>query len=209
MDVVNNDSNEKLIQLLEEQLAHANQKNDELLKQIELLSQQVRYLTKRLYGSKSEKSKYQAPDGQYSLFDDDSFFNEPEHTGEKSTDTVTYTVVRKRHNKKKRNDSFMDGLEIEEIHHHPENLQCECCQSPMTEIGSTIVREEAKFIPATMKRVQHIEHAYECRSCKKDSNKDSQIKRGKAPQPAIQRSIAGPTVLAKLIYDKFILYIGR
>uniref|UniRef100_UPI0040402AC8 IS66 family transposase n=1 Tax=Ureibacillus sp. FSL K6-0786 TaxID=2954607 RepID=UPI0040402AC8 len=207
VDVVNNDSYEKLIQSLEEQLAHANQKNDELLKQIELLSQQVRYLTKRLYGSKSEKSKYQAPDGQYSLLDDDSFFNEPEHTGEKSTDTVTYTVVRKRHNKKKRNDSFMDGLEIEEIHHHPENLQCECCQSPMTEIGSTIVREEAKFIPATMKRVQHIEHAYECRSCKKDSNKDSQIKRGKAPQPAILRSIAGPTVLAKLIYDKFILYL--
>nr|WP_245989529.1 IS66 family transposase zinc-finger binding domain-containing protein [Ureibacillus thermophilus] len=101
----------------------------------------------------------------------------------------------------------MDGLEIEEIHHHPENLQCECCQSLMTEIGSTIVREEAKFIPATMKRVQHIEHAYECRSCKKDLNKNSQIKRGKAPQPAIQRSIAGSTVLAKLIYDKFVLYL--
>ncbi|MEJ9280883.1 IS66 family transposase zinc-finger binding domain-containing protein, partial [Ureibacillus thermosphaericus] len=113
----------------------------------------VRYLTKLLYGSKSEKSKYQAPDGQCSLFDDDSFFNEPEHTEEQSTDTVTYTVVRKLH-KKKRNDSFLDGLEIEEIHHHPENLQCECCQNEMTEIGSNIVREEAKFIPATVKRVR-------------------------------------------------------
>ncbi|WP_247595873.1 IS66 family transposase zinc-finger binding domain-containing protein [Ureibacillus thermosphaericus] len=38
----------------------------------------------------------------------------------------------------------------------------------MTEIGSTIVREEAKFIPAIVKRVRHIEHAYECRNCKKD-----------------------------------------
>ena len=47
------------------------------------------------------------------------FFNEPEHTEEQSTDTVTYTVVRKIH-KKKRNDFFVDGLEIEEIHHHPE-----------------------------------------------------------------------------------------
>ena len=52
----------------------------------------------------------------------------------------------------------------------------------MTEIGSTIVREEAKFIPATMKRVQHIEHAYECKTCKKDSSQKAQIKRGKAPQ---------------------------
>lgn len=71
---VSNDSNEKLIQLLEEQLAQSNKRNEELLKQIESLSQQVRYLTKLLYGSKSEKSKYQAPDGQCSLFDDDSFF---------------------------------------------------------------------------------------------------------------------------------------
>nr|WP_232019888.1 hypothetical protein [Ureibacillus thermosphaericus] len=71
---VSNDSNEKLIQLLEEQLAQSNKRNEELLKQIESLSQQVSYLTKLLYGSKSEKSKYQAPDGQCSLFDDDSFF---------------------------------------------------------------------------------------------------------------------------------------
>ena len=206
MNVVSNDSNEKLIQLLEEQLAQSNKRNEELLKQIESLSQQVRYLTKLLYGSKSEKSKYQAPDGQCSLFDDDPFFNEPEHTEEQSTDTVTYTVVRKIH-KKKRNDSFMDGLEIEEIHHHPENLHCECCQSQMTEIGNTIVREEAKFIPATVKRVRHIEHAYECRNCKKDLSKNSQIKRGKAPLSAIQRSIAGPTVLAKIVYDKFVQYL--
>ena len=48
---VSNDSNEKLIQLLEEQLAQSNKRNEELLKQIESLSQQVRYLTKLLYGS--------------------------------------------------------------------------------------------------------------------------------------------------------------
>ena len=29
----------------------------------------------------------------------------------------------------------------------------------MIEIGSTIVREEAEFIPARMNKVQHIEHA--------------------------------------------------
>ena len=39
-------------------------------------------------------------------------------------------------------------------------------------------------------KVQHIEHAYECKHCKADSSQSAQIKRGKAPQPAIQRSIA-------------------
>ena len=207
------EQNERLIQLLEQQLAYSNKHNNELtikldqsLKQIDALTEQVRQLTKIIYGSKSEKSKYQAPDGQVSLFEDDPLFNDSEQTEEQSTETVSYTVVRKKTNKK-RNDSFCDGIEIEEVHHHPTSTQCDCCLSELTEVGSIIVREEAKFIPATMKRVQHIEHAYECKTCKKDASRKSQIKRGKAPQAAIQRSIAGPTVLAKLIYDKFIQYL--
>ena len=91
--------NEQLIRMLEQQLAHSN-------RQIEALTEQVRQLTKALYGSKSEKSKYQAPDGQGSLFDDDPSFNESEHTEEQSTATITYTVNRKLH-KKKRNDSYV------------------------------------------------------------------------------------------------------
>lgn len=77
----------------------------------------------------------------------------------------------------------------------------------MTEIGSTIVREEAKFIPAKMVKVQHIEHAYECKVCKQDVSLPAQVKRGYAPQPAIQRSLAGASVLAKVLHDKFIQYV--
>jgi len=206
-------TNEKVIQLLEQQLAHTHQQNMELtrkldqsLQQIEGLTEQIHYLTKALYGSKSEKSKYQSPDGQISLFDDDSSFNESEHTEEQSTTVMTYTVVRKAKNKK-RNDSFLDTVEMEEVHHHPDHIQCDRCQSDMREIGSQMIREEAKFISAKMKRVQHFEHAYECLHCKKNATQKAQIKRGQAPQAVIQRSIAGPTVLAKLIYDKFIQYL--
>ena len=199
-------NNEKLIKLLEEQLDYMKQQNKDLSKQIEALTEQVRYLTKLLYGSKTEKSKYTAPDGQGSLFDDDQSFSDSEHTEEQSTHIISYTVVRKIH-KKKRNDSLRDGLEIETIHHHPESTKCDCCHGQMIEIGSTIAREEAKFIPATMMKIQHVEHAYECKGCKSDSSQKAQIKRGKAPQPAIQRSIAGPSILAKLIYDKFVQYL--
>ena len=132
------------------------------------LSEQIHHLTKALYGSKSEKSKYQAPDGQCSLFEDDPSFNESEHTEEQSTETISYTVIRRTKNKK-RNDSFIEGLEIEEVHHHPSNTQCDCCQSDMYRIGSSVAREEAKFIPARMVRVQHIEYAYECKQCKNDT----------------------------------------
>ncbi len=78
--------------------------------------------------------------------------------------------------------SFNDSEHTEEIHHHPESTECDCCRGQMIEIGSTVTREEAKFIPAKMMKVQHIEHAYECKNCKVDT---SQIKRGKAPKAAV------------------------
>ena len=84
-------------------------KLDQSLEQIEVLTEQVRQLTNALYGSKSEKSKFQALDGKLSIFEEDPSFNESEHTEEQSTPTVTYTVVRKLH--KKRNNSFHDGID--------------------------------------------------------------------------------------------------
>jgi transposase len=104
-DVVNGSStnenqSEKLIRLLEEQLAHSNQQNQKLSKQIESLTQQLQHLTKLLYGSKTEKSKYNTPDGQASLFDDDPSFTDSEHTEEQSQQTISYTVVRNIQKKK-------------------------------------------------------------------------------------------------------------
>lgn len=197
---------EHIICLLEEQLAHSNQQNKDLAKQIEALTEQVRQLTKLLYGSKTEKARYQSADGQASLFDDDSSFSLPEPTEEQSQQTATYTVVRKIRTKK-RNDSLREDIETEMIQHHPKNTICNCCHNQMVEIGSTIAREEAAFIPAKMMRVQHIEHAYECKACKRDTLQQAQIKRGQAPKAEIQRSLASPSVLAKLIYDKFIQYL--
>ena len=165
MNVVSNASSnnkskdEKLIRLLEEQLAHSNQQNkklskklDQSLKQIESLTQQLQHLTKLLYGSKTEKSKYNTPDVQVSLFEDDPSFTDSEHTEEQSQQTISYTVVRNIQ-KKKRNDSLRDDVEIEAIHHHPDNTICDCCQHQMVEIGGTVVREEATFIPAKMMKV--------------------------------------------------------
>ncbi|WP_077702790.1 IS66 family transposase [Virgibacillus dokdonensis] len=208
--MVNTSSNhenpsDKLIRLLEEQLDLSNQQNKELSEQVKVLTEQVRHLTKLLYGAKTEKSKYNAPDGQTSLFDDDSTFTDSEQTEEQSQQTISYTVVRKV--QKKRNDSLRADVEVEVIHHHPKNTNCTCCNRQMVEIDGTMVREEATFIPAKMRKVQHVEHAYECKNCKGDAFQPAQIERGKAPQPVIQRSIASPSVLAKVIYDKFMQYV--
>ena len=73
------------------------------------LAEQVQHLTKLLFGSKTEKSKYNMPDGQGSLFEDDSSFTDPELTEEQSQQTISYTVVRKL-KMKKRNDSLRDDV---------------------------------------------------------------------------------------------------
>ncbi|MFD2195913.1 IS66 family transposase, partial [Oceanobacillus bengalensis] len=137
---------------------------------------------------------------------DDPSFTDSEQTEEQSQQKISYTVERKTKNKK-RNDSLRDDIEVETIHHHPKNKTCDCCQEQMLEFASTIVREEAVFIPARMKKIQHMEHAYECKYCKGDSLQKAQIKRGKAPHAPIQRSLASPSVLSKVIYDKFIQYL--
>ena len=70
-------TNDKVVQSLEEQLAFFKQQNSDLTKQIEVLTEQIRQLTKALYGSKSEKSKYSFPwiQNQRSPF---SFLNLPQ-----------------------------------------------------------------------------------------------------------------------------------
>lgn len=206
IDMKNKDSQDKLIRLLEEQLAFTKEQNKQLTNQIDVLTEQVRQLTKMIYGSRSEKSKYQAPDGQCSLFEDDPSFNEPEHTGDQSEDTITYAVTRAK-KKKKRNDVFAAWTETEEIHHHPAALTCACCENELYEIGAVVVREEAKLIPAKIIRVQHIEHAYECKQCKKDIEKNASIVRGKAPRAVIPRSIVGPELMARIITDKYTRYL--
>lgn len=55
-------------QELLKQLKAERKANRELTKQIALLTEQVQYLTNKLFGRSSEKTKFQA--GQISLFDD-------------------------------------------------------------------------------------------------------------------------------------------
>lgn len=100
-----------------------------------------------------------------------------------------------------------DDVEVEKIHPHPENRSCGCCQNELTALGSQIVREEAEFILAKMQKTVHIEHAYKCKKYKRDINEKAQIKKGSAPSTPIMRSIAGSSVLVKVIHDKFILYL--
>lgn len=73
-------------------------------------------------------------------------------------ETITY----KRKKAKGKRQAILNQFVPEEVHHKLEGDACTCpdCHSPLKEIGTSIQRQELIFIPAQLKRVDHIQHAY-------------------------------------------------
>lgn len=98
---------------------------------------------------------------------------------------------------------MIQHLPVEEIHCQLDESEriCECCGDPLHHMGQKISREEVQFIPASLRKKVYIEHSYECQRCKKVDQ--PVIKRASSPKAPLQRSFAGPSVLAWLFHQKF------
>ena len=125
---------------LEEQNAELLARLDQLLEQNMELSNQVANLTKMLFGSRSEKTRYsqeEIPQNQTSLFDEPSdFFGQPEkEEGEISRITVISTHTRK-HRVPGWKEKQLENLPTEEYHHRLEEPVYLCCYGEMKELGT-------------------------------------------------------------------------
>ena len=58
-------------------------------------------------------------------------------------------------------------FDSEEVHHRLEDCICPDCQGDLKEIGATLQGQELVFIPAQLKRIDHIQHAYKCQAVRK------------------------------------------
>ncbi|WP_125766671.1 IS66 family transposase [Lapidilactobacillus wuchangensis] len=96
----------------EDLLKQALDQNRELTKQIQDLTEQVAYLTRKIYGSHSEKM---TDPNQLSLLEEGSVFTDPELTGHQSEKTV---VTSTRKPKRKRVETIDPNL--------PPSLQFKC-----------------------------------------------------------------------------------
>ena len=86
--------------------------------------------------------------------------------------TITYNRTTQR---KKRTD-LLAVCPAEEVHHELGDKHCPDCQHELTEIGKQAVRQELLFIPAQLKRLDHIQHAYKCKYCSRRNLSDKIIK---------------------------------
>lgn len=91
--------------------------------------------------------------------------------------------------------------EIREYDITDEEKICGRCQSEMVCIGYDSYRE-IEYIPAVLKVIEHKRKKYACKKC--DQNDISgNIKTAEAPLPLFDHSLASPSFLAHIIYEKF------
>jgi len=134
---------------------------DEKSSHEKVLQEQVDYLTKKLFGSSSERSSGDIP-GQQNLFDEAEMEQDPCLPEEES-------MIREHTRKKKGTyKELFKGIPVEKVVIPlPEKDQvCPVCGTQMVLIGEEYVRRELEFIPATCKVIEYYSQSYGCPFCK-------------------------------------------
>ena len=83
-----------------------------------------------------------------------------------------------------------------------EDRNCPYCNTPMEVIGKKVVREELRIIPAKVERIQYVQEVLGCPECKKDGA--SVIVGAETPSPLLKHSLASPSTVAYVMYQKYV-----
>ena len=127
----------------------------ELEQQVRLLKEQVDFLTRKLYGTKSEKTSTEI-EGQVSLLMKSKPVRILAHEPELLRFKRKYTGQR---------EELVKNLPHSKVLHTIDEREqiCDNCGSTMVKV----VRTEVQFIPAKLKVIDHYRETYECRSSEK------------------------------------------
>lgn len=170
-----------------------------LQNQVNNLTEMVLLLRKEKFGSSSEKTTSQI-EGQLSLF------NEAET--EADSNAKEPLIERKgcfyNRNKKTSREELLKELPIEEVpcKLHPDDMFCDQCGSALKEIGYTKVRDELEYIPAKVKVIRYMRQSCECPNCKRKGKPF--IKNAYAPHSVLNHSLASPSSVARVMYQKYV-----
>lgn len=123
---------------------------------------------------------------------------------EEAKETITY----RRKKSKGRRQKIFDDFIPEEKHHtlEGEGLYCSDCHSLLKEIGASCARQELVFIPAQLKRIDHIQHSYKCEKCSQENASDRIIKAPVSKAP-LAHSLGSASIIAHTIYQKYVLKV--
>lgn len=185
-----------LVKELRATITELNNTLSESRKREAILQEQVDFLTKKLFGTSSEKRNAQI-EGQLGLF------NEAE--AEKDLGVGEGQLVCEHTRKKKAagEEKFKDIPYEQRIIYLPEEkCTCEICGTKMTVIGYEHVRDEIEYIPAKLKKIDLCREVRNCPECMKESN-EANIVKADVPEPLMPKSFATSFLVAWVMYQKY------
>ena len=169
---------------------------DGLCQHINYLQDQVKMLSLRQFGPKSERFVPENPD-QRSLFDEQEDATSCDAPDE---DVEIKSYTRKKPGRKPLPDHLPRAEGTHDL--SPDEKICACgCQLEQTGQDQS---EELVFTPPEFKVIRHIRLKYVCKKCEGVESEGGAIKTAPAPLKLIPKSISTPSLLAAIITGKFV-----
>ena len=157
------------------------------------LKLEILKLRRELYGSRSERKTRLLEQLELQLEDLETTAGEDEVKAEQAAARTTTVQPFKR--QKPTRKAFPEHLPRERVV-LPAPASCPCCGSDkLSKLGETVT-ETLEIIPRQWKVVQTVREKFSCRQCET-------ITQPPAPFHVIPRGLAGPSLLAMVLFDKF------
>ena len=167
--------------------------------------EQVDYLTKKLFGSSSEKGACDIP-GQMNLFNEAESEMDPAAEASDQLATTEKPEKAEKPDRKKRstNEERFKGIPVKKVMLEPDatDLTCSKCGGEMVPIGTEFVRRELKIIPARATVIEFYSVNYACKSCRQNDVTPTIIK-GKDGKAHMMYGMASASTVAWVVYQKF------
>ena len=173
---------------------------DEKTDKERILLELIDYLTKKLFGTSSEKKTADVP-GQLNLFDE-------AETEQDMTLMEEETCIKEHTRKKKATHAdVFKGLKVNKIiiPLSPDEQVCPVCATEMELIGEEYIRRELVYVPAKCEINEYYSQNYGCPNCK-EGNGDTEtavIIKSSAPEALVGKGPASPSTVAWTMYQKY------
>ena len=157
---------------------------------------------KALYGQSSEKRRYVLGEdnGQISLFNE----AEVEANNKAEEPTVQIIVAAHARKPKRTKEELAQTVPVVEVvcDLDEDKRYCGICQADLRFLGKEHVRDELEIIPAQVRVLRYIRFNYVCTVCEKETG-DANIVKAPVPAPVMKRSLASPSTVAYVMYQKY------
>lgn len=193
----------EIIKQLNDHNASLQKTVEELTADSKILREQIEYLTRKLFGRKSEKT--QVITGQITIDGvlENGQFDEAEVEVDPLLDEPTLEVIKRTRKGYSRKKKLKDLPEEDRIYTlSDEEKICPIDGDQLKPVGKKFVRTEIEYTPAEMKLIHIYKETWECRSCRK-AGRDYLVQ-AEPNQPLLQHSMASPSIVAWTMYQKYV-----